>query len=375
MPGAIQGVLLSVLLFSKKINHTANAVLAVAMLALSFDVFNSAYILFGYYKDFPAFMGITYSFPFLYGPIFYIYARLISSGDNFFNPKYYLHFIPFVLVVIYGIIFVYLKSNDFKLSLIEIGAGSSLPGIEFISYLKPIHGIIYVFLTIHVVKGFNDKIKNSFSNIERINLNWLCHLTMGLIVVWGIVVITYIVNALSDNDVKMDYLIYIAASILIYSIGYLSLRQPQILEPIIPHRDSKPPRTEEAKISERASYQKSGLTEAEAQNQLKNLLQMMEVEKPYLNSELTLRELADKLSISTHNLSEILNTRLNQNFYDFINRYRVEEVKRRMAEKESENFSLIAIAFDSGFNSKSAFNTIFKKQTGVTPSQYRKRLS
>ena len=100
----------------------------------------------------------------------------------------------------------------------------------------------------------------------------------------------------------------------------------------------------------------------------------METDKPYLNSELTLRELAGKLSMSTHNLSEILNTRLNQNFYDFINRYRVEEVKRRLAENESEKYNLIAIAFDSGFNSKSAFNTIFKKQTGTTPSQYRKQL-
>jgi len=108
---------------------------------------------------------------------------------------------------------------------------------------------------------------------------------------------------------------------------------------------------------------------------LKNLLQIMETDKPYLNSDLTLRELAGKLSMSTHNLSEILNTRLNQNFYDFINRYRVEEVKRKLAEKESENFSLIAIAFDSGFNSKSTFNTIFKKYTGTTPSQYRKQRS
>lgn len=373
--GAIQGVLLSVLLFTKKINHTANVVLAVAMLALSFDVFNSAYILFGYYKEFPPFMGITYSFPFLYGPIFYIYAKIISSGETSFNPKYYFHFIPFVLLVIYGTVFVYLESNEFKLSLMKTRAEKYLPGIEFISYLKPIHGLIYVFLTIHIVRVFNDKIKNSFSNIDRINLNWLLHLTVGLIVVWGIVVIGYIVNALSDSDVKMDYLIYTAASILIYSIGYLSLRQPQILEPISPSKDSKLAPANERTISGRTSYQKSGLTETEAQNHLKNLLQIMETEKPYLNSELTLRELAEKLSMSTHNLSEILNARLNQNFYDFINRYRVEEVKRRLANKESERFSLIAIAFDSGFNSKSTFNTIFKKHTGITPSQYRKQIT
>jgi AraC-like DNA-binding protein len=361
-------------LFTKKINHTANVVLAIAMIALSFDVFNSAYIMFGYYKEFPHFMGITYSFPFLYGPIFYIYARLISSGDNTFNPKFYLHFIPFALVVIYGLVFVYLRSSEFKLTLVSVGAENSLPGIEIISYLKPVHGMIYVFLTIRVVKVYNDKIRESYSNIERINLNWLRHLTVGLIFVWGIVVISYIVNIFSEKNIKMDYLIYTAASILIYSIGYLSLRQPQIFERAIHKPEEETASDSKLNISERISYQKSGLTDEEAQSHLKNLLGMMETDKPYLNSELTLRELAEKLSMSTHNLSEIMNTRLNQNFYDFINHYRVEEVKRRMADKESENFSLIAIAFDSGFNSKSAFNTIFKKHTGTTPSQYRKQL-
>src|SRR5690606_29846193 len=106
-------------------------------------------------------------------------------------------------------------------------------------------------------------------------------------------------------------------------------------------------------------YRKSGLAENEAKEYLDKLLSIMEKEKPYLNSELTLRDLAEKHSISTHNLSEILNTRLNQNFYDFVIRYRVEEVKRQLAESASEKFNLIAIPFDSGFNSKSAFNTIF----------------
>lgn len=96
----------------KKINHTANVVLAVAMLALSIDIFNSAYIIFGYYRGFPHFIGVSYAFPFLYGPIFYLYVKLISSGDNFFKAKYYLHFIPFILVVIYGLLFVYLKSSE-----------------------------------------------------------------------------------------------------------------------------------------------------------------------------------------------------------------------------------------------------------------------
>lgn len=371
--GSIQGLLLSLLLFTKKVNHTANVVLAITMFALSLDVFHSAYIIFGYYKEMPQFIGITYAFPFLYGPIFYLYAKLISSNSNDFKLKYYLHFIPFFIVVIYGIAFVYLKSNEFKFALLR-GEVETPLALEIMNYLKPFYGIMYVFLTIRVVRVYNSRIRNTYSNIERINLNWLKHLTIGLSVIWGIVVISYVVHAVADKNIEMDGFIYMSASILIYSIGYLSLRQPQIFDKAV-EESEKQEQERKAKSAGGVSYQKSGLSDAEAKGYLDNLLEMMEKDKPYLNCDLTLRDLAEKLSVSPHNLSEILNTRINQNFYDFINRYRVEEVKRRLAEGESQKYSLIAIAFDSGFNSKSAFNTIFKKHTGTTPSQYRKQLS
>ncbi|QQS35984.1 MAG: AraC family transcriptional regulator [Ignavibacteriales bacterium] len=371
----MQGVLLSILLFTKKTNHTANVVLAIAILALSVDVFHSAYILFEYYYGFPHFMGVPYAFPFLYGPIFYLYAKLISSGGDLFDKKNYLHFIPFTLVVIYGFIFVYLQGAEFKIALIKGENVSEVPGLRILDYLKPVHGIIYTVLTIRVVRFYNNKIRNSYSNIEKINLDWLKHLTIGLSLVWSIVLISYIVDIFSEKNINMDSLIYLAATVVIYSIGYLSLQQPQIFQPAAQKDETQVSPELKQPSGEVKSYQKSGLSETDAKDHLKNLLELMQTDKPYLNSELTLRELADKLSVSTHNLSELLNTRLNQSFYDFINHYRVEEVKKKLAEGESEKYNLISIAFDSGFNSKTAFNTIFKKQTGVTPSQYRKQLS
>lgn len=362
------------MLFAKKDNHAANVVLAVGMLALSIDIFHSAYLAFNYYESFPHFIGITFAFPFLYGPIFYLYAKLISSNNNTLKTKYYLNFIPFILVVIYGMIFVYFKSGDFKIALVKGKLATPISLLKFIGYLKPVHGIIYVLLTIKVVRDFNSKIKNSFSSIERINLKWLMHLTIGLSIVWGVVVLSYIVNFISTKEIHMNQFIYITASVLIYSIGYFSLRQPQIFSPRIQKPDTAPVTDSMKQMEKSTSYQKSGLSEEEGISYQKNLIELMERDKPYLNNELTLRDLADKLAMSTHNLSEILNTRIKQNFYDFINSYRIEEVKQRLAQGESEKFSLIAIAFDSGFNSKTAFNTVFRKITGLTPSQYRKQL-
>jgi AraC-like DNA-binding protein len=100
----------------------------------------------------------------------------------------------------------------------------------------------------------------------------------------------------------------------------------------------------------------------------------MEEEKPYLNPNLTLNDLSNKLGISNHNLSEILNTHLKQNFFDFVNQYRVEEVKKYLADEGNDHLTLLSIAFDAGFNSKSGFNAIFKKYIHVTPSEYRQRM-
>jgi AraC-like DNA-binding protein len=182
------------------------------------------------------------------------------------------------------------------------------------------------------------------------------------------------VNAIADKKGEMDFLIYLAASVLIYSIGYLSLRQPQILTQTKQVLETEKILIQEEKIGTRKSYQKSGLTNAEAKIQLNKLIQIMETEKPYLNSDLTLQNLAALISISIHNLSEIINTQLERNFYDFINGYRVKEVQRRLENNDSDIYSILAIALESGFNSKSSFNTTFKKHTNKTPSQYRKQI-
>ena len=98
----------------------------------------------------------------------------------------------------------------------------------------------------------------------------------------------------------------------------------------------------------------------------------MEKEKPYLNGKLSLKEVADSLNISVNHLSQVINEQTGMSFFDFVNKYRIEEVKVRLTDPKNEQFTLLAIAFDCGFNSKSSFNSIFKKIMGFTPSQFSK---
>jgi AraC-like DNA-binding protein len=149
----------------------------------------------------------------------------------------------------------------------------------------------------------------------------------------------------------------------IFYTGYFGIKHENIFVSISDSKDEHP----EEKISA-GKYKKSGIREEVASKFYKELLIIMEKEKPYLDPKLSLSDLAGKLNISTNQLSQIINQKALVNFHDFVNGYRVEEFIRQA--KTNKNFSLLALALDSGFNSKSSFNYIFKKQKGLSPSQY-----
>ena len=169
--------------------------------------------------------------------------------------------------------------------------------------------------------------------------------------------------------------------LLIYLMGYLGLRQPQIFEAekaVVGHVDQSETVIELVNQTEpnvdTSKYKNSPLTQDLSLAILDEIKQTMAVEKPYLDSQISLPELADKLGISVHYLSQTINEQLNQNFFDFINSYRIEEAKRRLASPECQKQSVLTIAMDAGFNSKSSFYNAFKKHMLMTPTQYRNSL-
>lgn len=363
---ALQGVLLSAFLFTKKQNHAANLVLAVAMLALSVELATVVYYSKGWYKLFPHAMGFSYPFPYLYGPLFFLYIKLISKKEERLRAIELLHFTPILaFYCITAPIFFY--SGEEKIAFVNnMFLNIHPPIFTIFEAIVPIQGITYTILTIKTVAEYNRSIKDSYSNIDLINLNWLKYLILGMIIIWSIVAFITVAELVMPPLSHIDALLNIPLSILIYSIGYMGLRQPEIfLDP-----SSISPRSEGA-----AKYKKSGLSDENAEEIKRRLLALMISNKPYLDQDFTLQKLAERLKTSSHNLSEVINTRLHQSYYDFVNQYRVEEFKNRLADPESERYNLLSIAFDSGFKSKGTFNSIFKKSTGITPSEYKERLN
>ena len=121
-------------------------------------------------------------------------------------------------------------------------------------------------------------------------------------------------------------------------------------------------------------YRSSGLKENELQEILEILTDYMEENKPYLKGNLTIYELSRDINIPKHHLTQVINEKLGKNFNTFINEYRVEEFKKKLSDPENSRYTIMALAFESGFNSKTSFNMIFKKVEKVTPSEFRKIL-
>lgn len=120
-----------------------------------------------------------------------------------------------------------------------------------------------------------------------------------------------------------------------------------------------------------SKYASSSLSEEDLQFYKEIIEKYMLANKPYLDNELTIRKLATLLEMQPHHLSQVINSSLNSNFYTFVNKYRIQEVIDLMKDPQRKHHTILAIAYDSGFKSKSSFNTIFKKMTGKTPSEYR----
>jgi len=148
-------------------------------------------------------------------------------------------------------------------------------------------------------------------------------------------------------------------TIIVYVLAYLGLRNSEVLT----GRNDAPAAKK---------YEKSTLTPERAERYLQRLQHAMEREKIYTDGDLTLQKLATKLSIPVQHLSQVVNEHLQQNILEFINAHRVEEAKRRLLDPERKHLSILAIAEDVGFNSKSSFNAVFKKHTNLTPSEFRK---
>ena len=239
----------------------------------------------------------------------------------------------------------------------------------FLLILTLLSGPFYFVFTLILLQKHNLNIFNNFSTTENVNLEWLRKLVIVFGIIWTILITITLIHHVFNlfSMVFCTDSLFIALSIFVILIGYFGLKQKVILG-----NDFK---EQQLLDKEKNKYSGSSLKEDEASKYSKQLSEFMQSEKPYLNPDLTLQLLASQINITPHYLSQVINEQFKVNFFEYINQFRVEEVKARINNPKYKSFSLLGIAVDSGFNSKSAFNRVFKKFTNQTPSQYKSNIT
>lgn len=366
--GAIHGLMLTFLLASKKVNQLSNRILAALMLVFTIDLGMAAFLSIGLHFDFPHVIGLDFSVTLLYGPLLYLYTETLIKGSEKLSLTQKKHFIPFVLLTLYFSPF-FFNSGESKLNLMS-ESGELHYGSSWITHFKVVYNLVYLPVIIFDLYTYRKKIRANYSTLEKRNLDWLQGFVLAGTLLGVTAGVLYTVSSFSDVLSEYTNFTLLASTIFVYSIGYMGLKQAEFFTS--PEAESLP--SEESTDSVSESYTRSGLDEKLGRELHEQLCELMENEKPYLRSDLSLAELAGLMNISSHHLTEVINKYADKSFYDFINGYRIENVKRAIADPKLGNYTLLGIGLESGFNSKSSFNSVFKKHTGLTPSQYKKSL-
>ncbi len=304
---------------------------------------------------------------FLFAPLIYLYHRYYLGRS--FSPKDFWHFAPFVIYLIYLFATFYLREFPVKYNayLNAYHNGGNHPELKLLSaeynlpaYIYRIRGFVnemmLVQMFIYIVVGFAALVteakaeKMPFWSDQNPAFVW-CR--RGQIYSLVAVVVFILVKLLHHNDLG-DHFIAAYLTLIIYALSFTLMKQSAFFY----QKNVK-------------KYEKSSLTNEIQENTLAKLRNLMDTEKPFLNPNFSLPNLSKRLSVSPHHLSQILNESLEQSFFDFTAQYRIGEAKQILKNPETQSIKIEEVAEMVGYNSKSAFNTAFKKLTGKTPSEFR----
>lgn len=360
--GIIITFFLAVLLIVKKNKSTPDWILTLwlistAVLQLVFYLFIS-----GEYYNYPQFLGIERPLPLLQGPFLYIYTAT-STRQPVLGKYPALHFAPWLLAHTLLIPFTLLPASEKIYVYQHQGLGYENVS-EILVWAITLSGVVYIFLALRLLRQHKRNIEQQFSNTGNISLNWLRYLIYGLGAVWLMVIV---------GD---DKIIFATAVLFVLFLGYFGINQVGIFTqtPIVSNETNAQSDSGKEEMivesTETKKYQKSGLTEEAAIDLHNKLVQLMADQKLFKNPELTLPELAQKLDVNPNTLSQVINSREGKNFYDYINLLRIADFKEQLQQPESQKYSLLGLATQCGFNSKTTFNRNFKKTTGLSPTEY-----
>jgi AraC-like DNA-binding protein len=327
-------------------------------------------------QDFPKLLLVPDFIIFSFAPLFNLYIEKLLFKSNEIKIKWRWIFLPSILQLLIYLPFFNLDFDTYRYSQLNYE-----PSFQILFIAVGSTGIIWnliqwnrfrKILHIYIEKS---KISSSFEeNLSYLNLNQIIYLTC--IILGFIAMLIFLIGFIMDEDLtllssQIVDLIWFVFAASPFFLGYYAIHQPEIFKISQNHNvmDSEseidlntPIQRENNYIQENKDIIKDELAE--------KIIEIMVQSKPYLNPKLTLNELANQLNVSPHVMSKTLNDSFQKNFFDFINTYRTEAFKEKLDDPKFQNYTFLAVAFEAGFNSKTAFNRSFKRVTGQSPSEY-----
>ena len=366
MVGFVQSIFFICLVFSTaKKNNVANVCICALLLTFALDLLDEYLIFTELSKSIPQIHLVNYSLDFIYGPLFFTYASILTS-DSSLNRKHIYHYLPFFLSI-FWIMLVSVKISSTNLSAIvfsRVSSDVSSVSLSLMDILSVISMVAYLILVFKKIIKHQTTIKTYYSYQQDINLKWLKNLLIVLVILFLMyaLVPTY-TSILTINNSNFIYYLFLV--VMINVLGVKGLKQPIIFQ----HTKLPPkPKTDD----HIQKYQKSSLAPENIFSIMEAVDEIMTAKMLFLNDKLTLDDLANETQIPKHWLSQSINEVKKVNFYDYVNSYRVKEAKRLLADASFKEKNIIDIAYESGFTAKSTFNSVFKKMCEMTPSQFRK---
>jgi len=422
--GVAQGVVLAgVLLFARSGHRLANMIMAALVLATAAILLQKLLIESGVFHDYPNFSIILSQLRFTWGPLLYLYALSITGTK--LSSRHYWHFLPLIaFFTLNNLKFWQLDADQQRLFTTYLwNYLDSSPETEEIiwgfmgsfwkalieSYFHLIffagQSAVYCFMVLKLIRVHNKRIEQHFSSLEHMNLRWLRLLTIAFLAVLGLIFLFNrlpLIFNLYDMTAPLANAYILLLAVLFYVVAISALLQPSLISGVIQARNSEaewekdreyrtnssdvegsissnqapaeisPSKVQDGIGKEQRKYHSSRISAEDSQSYKIKLMEVIQVDELYLDSELTLPQLAEAADLTPHQASQVLNGPMNQNFFSFVNNYRIDLAKRMLLDPDHRAMPIVDLAIEVGFKSKSSFYDAFKRTTEMTPIQFKR---